>query len=35
MKKLEVIERNNREYAKTIEEILTRPYANEQLVSFL
>lgn len=35
MKKLEVIERNNREYAKTIEEILTRPYANEQLVSLL
>ena len=34
-KKLEVIERNNREYAKTIEEILTRPYANEQLVSLL
>lgn len=35
MKKLEVIERNNREYAKTIEEILTRPYTNEQLVSLL
>lgn len=33
--KLKVIERNNREYAKTIEEILTRPYANEQLVSLL
>ena len=35
MQKLEVIERNNREYAKTIEEILTRPYTNEQLVSLL
>lgn len=35
MQKLKVIERNNREYAKTIEEILTRPYTNEQLVSLL
>lgn len=35
MQKLEVIERNNREYAKTIEEILTRPYTNKQLVSLL
>lgn len=35
MQKLKVIECNNREYAKTIEEILTRPYANEQLVSLL
>lgn len=35
MQKLKVIERNNLEYAETIEEILTRPYTNEQLVSLL